>query len=431
MSSCGSLGCGGRGAIVTTSIPRWSHVKADARVWRAGRVSAASGEESGCVEDDVRYRRLDFTQQLAFNARKEFARNLSKGDACMDLALAAVHIAAEDDALISISPVDFPVKSYMDRIDRLATNLGKRIKSALPDRLMPPEQALPLVEKCLFQEEKFKVPSFGKSNIPEGTVVDHPGVWEDQKYAYMNELLIRRVGTPALVTILYQDIMKRLLRMEAIDFVVNMDCQGFTQMPRAQVLAGMDRAVVLREDGVMLNTCSSDALIEVLQFLKRAFWPFEWDTNEQDGGGFRGAVAMLVDGEMSSDLEAISRTAKHRLERGIFTTTGGGDVRRAVIACERLAMLCGDTHPMERRDLAVLLSHVGEIGRAGVELQCYMESAAFQSGSLEDKLPVQQMHAFLQGFEDVQQPDMPMSVDYILGLDAPVLDPERRISLTW
>lgn len=57
---------------------------------------------------------------------------------------------------------------------------------------------------------------------------------------------------------------------------------------------------------------------------------------------------MLVEGGIASDLDAIARTAKHRLDRGIFTTTGAGDLRRAVITCERLVMLCGDTHPQER-----------------------------------------------------------------------------------
>jgi len=31
--------------------------------------------------------------------------------------------------------------------------------------------------------------------------------------------------------------------------------------------------------------------------------------------------------------------AEHRLERGIFTSAGGGDLRRALAACQRLAIL--------------------------------------------------------------------------------------------
>lgn len=47
--------------------------------------------------------------------------------------------------------------------------------------------------------------------------------------------------------------------------------------------------------GQLLNTCSSEALCELLRHLKRAYWPFPWDTNidclESGGrgstGGFR------------------------------------------------------------------------------------------------------------------------------------------------
>jgi hypothetical protein len=48
----------------------------------------------------------------------------------------------------------------------------------------------------------------------------------------------------------------------------------------------------------LLNTCSSEALCELLRHLKRAYWPFPWDTNidcfDEGGrgstGGFRCAV---------------------------------------------------------------------------------------------------------------------------------------------
>ena len=48
-------------------------------------------------------------------------------------------------------------------------------------------------------------------------------MWEDAKYAYMNELLIRKIGIPALVAILYHDLMRRLLIDGVVDFVVGMD----------------------------------------------------------------------------------------------------------------------------------------------------------------------------------------------------------------
>jgi hypothetical protein len=44
-------------------------------------------------------RRLDFAEQLAFDARVAFARNLARGEAGMHLAEAALQVAAEDDAI--------------------------------------------------------------------------------------------------------------------------------------------------------------------------------------------------------------------------------------------------------------------------------------------------------------------------------------------
>ena len=45
-------------------------------------------------------------------------------------------------------------------------------------------------------------------------------------------------------------------------------------------------------------------------------------------GGFVGAAEAAVEGQQSSaELEAIARTAQHRLERGIWTSPGAGDLR--------------------------------------------------------------------------------------------------------
>ena len=47
------------------------------------------------------------------------------------------------------------------------------------------------VENYLFVERDFGLPSFGVSNVPEASVVAHPGVWEDARHAYVHEVLIR------------------------------------------------------------------------------------------------------------------------------------------------------------------------------------------------------------------------------------------------
>ena len=89
----------------------------------------------------------------------------------------------------------------------------------------------------------------------------------------------------------------------------------------------------------MLNTCPAATLAEILRFLKRCYWPFAWTTapaaapaGAADGGaalangGFANAAQVWLEGEDSAELQAIAMTARHRLERGIWTSPGAGEL---------------------------------------------------------------------------------------------------------
>ena len=78
----------------------------------------------------------------------------------------------------------------------------------------------------LFTEQKFRVPPFGRSNIPSGVIMDHPGVYENAKFGYLHETLISRQGIPAVLAILLEQICQRLLTAGAIDFAVRVDCSA-------------------------------------------------------------------------------------------------------------------------------------------------------------------------------------------------------------
>lgn len=73
-------------------------------------------------------------------------------------------------------------------------------------------------------------------------------------------------------------------------------CRAFDGRPSARPLP-MPRAAVARAGGGMLNACSAAPLAEMLRHLKRAFWPFAWDTSldpvHLSGGGFRCARAFV------------------------------------------------------------------------------------------------------------------------------------------
>lgn len=57
---------------------------------------------------------------------------------------------------------------------------------------------------------------------------------------------------------------------------------------------------MVSSEGRVLNTCSSQVLVEMLQFLKRAYWPFSWQSAPgmgPYGGGFNSAakVSLYID----------------------------------------------------------------------------------------------------------------------------------------
>ena len=170
----------------------------------------------------------------------------------MQLAEAALLVAAEDDAIASHSTVPFPVESYLARIQALADEFAQQRLRPLLERAaataagqqqqqpgsagspypsssstaplpLPPATVLAELEDYLYQTQRISVPAFGRSNLPPSALLDHPGVWEDARWAYLNELLIRRRGHPAAVAVLYAEVMRRLLSSGSLDFAVSMD----------------------------------------------------------------------------------------------------------------------------------------------------------------------------------------------------------------
>lgn len=113
---------------------------------------------------------------------------------------------------------------------------------------------------------------------------------------------VRRQGHPAGIAILLADVMQRLLAGGHVGFAASVDRKDFSALPSLVPLSGMSRAQAVGPDGSVLNTCSADALAELLRQLKRAYWPFAWDTrvdSPADGGagshgGFRCAALAQV-----------------------------------------------------------------------------------------------------------------------------------------
>ncbi|KAK9909325.1 hypothetical protein WJX75_000539 [Coccomyxa subellipsoidea] len=382
------------------------------------------------VEDDPRYRRVDMSEINAWKARRAFVTNVACGDSGMNLAEAALQVAAEDDALVSHSSVQLPVQSFLNRISRLANDVNTLHLRSLPPGSSP-QEALQAIHRFLFEEQRFGLPAFGRSNIPSGQIMDNPGVYENAKYAYLHELLVTRKGVPAVLAILLEEVCQRLLSQGAVDFAVRVDCTSLDRLPRAEVIPGLNRQMVTRADGSMLNTCSSDVLVEMLRFLKRAYWPFPWQSTPDNAtGGFHSAATIWLEGEDRAELQAIARTAKHRLERGIWTSPGAGDLRRALAAAERLCILLGDEGPLERRDVAVLYLHACNFPAASAHLAAYTATSIAADAPREERELLRRMRESLDAVGDL--PKVPiLSVQSVLSEEEPQIDTERRISLTW
>lgn len=334
------------------------------------------------------YRREDLSEEHARAARTAFLAAIAPGDAAMDMAEAALQIAAEDDALVSHGAVAFPVASFRQRLQRLADELARVTLPPLRAAGASDQDLLDAVLGFVYVEKKFASPPSGRSVLLGVPVrVDAPGVWEDARRAYLTDTLITRKGIPGVLAVLLGDLLRRLLIDGAIDFVARVELADLNSPPSVTIIPGITRAMALGggrgggggggndSDGLVLNMCSGDALAECLSYLKRAYWPFPWDGRR---GGFAGAAAAFLDGAESAEAEAIARTARHRLERGIWTSPGAGDLRRALAAAERLAILRGA--PEDRRDLAALYCHAGRLREAQAELKAYAVARAAGDG---------------------------------------------------
>lgn len=395
----------------------------------SGQKIQKGGQAGADVEDDARYNRVDMSEQHAHEARQAFLTAVSCSEARMDLAEAALQISAEDDAIASHTVVRLPVDTYHKRLVKLAEGAAQAL-AALPADSSAAAQ-VKAVEKFLWKRERFRLPIFGRSNLPEMSTVDHPGVFEDARHAYLNEVLIRRVGCTAALAVVYGEVMRQLLTSGALSYGVRVECRDLSALPTAEVLPNLTRDLATAGSST-LNLCSQDVLLEVLRFLKRSYWPFAWDSSAGlSFGGFKDAANTILKGAASAELRAIAAAAAHRLERGIWTSPGAGDLRRALAASERLATVFGNGHPRERRDAAVLLLHAGNFPQALAELQEYRHTDTAASDPLQDRNLVDQLMEYASNVVKDEDLCEPLTVASALGKLPPVVKPGRKTPLTW
>ncbi|KAG8391123.1 hypothetical protein BUALT_Bualt01G0155200 [Buddleja alternifolia] len=294
-------------------------------------------DSSGLNTAHARAARLGFCSQIEklSDIERETSISVNKG---VDLGRAALNIAAEDDSLVSHSSVPLPVDDFIERLYSLSMGYCSHYSSSFGSS---PENYLKCLERYLYVNKGFR-----RTNARNQV---------EQRALYLNSVLTHRSGSISMLSLIYSEILKMLRMWGVLDFDVEIFCPHDSHSsPR-----GYRKQKSKESDQSHIMT-SQSLLMEILKDLKYAFWPFQLD--QAKSPFLRAAeAANCFNGSNNSKESALelasAKAARHRLQRGVWTSVRFGDIRRALSACERLILL--KTDPKELRDYAVLLYHCG------------------------------------------------------------------------
>ncbi|XP_076883806.1 uncharacterized protein LOC143532719 [Bidens hawaiensis] len=251
----------------------------------------------------------------------------------VDLGKTALFIAAEDDSLFSHSSVPLPVDAFVERLNHLSMGYCSLYSSSFTSS---PDVFLECLDRYMYVDKGFRRTK--SSNHME------------QRAVYLHSVLTHRVGSTSMLSLIYSEILKTLRLWGLLKF----DVEAYDQ-----------EHIVTTEF----------LLLKILRDLKDAFWPFQLD---QSKSPFLRAAEAAHCSDRSANVDksglelASAKAARHRLERGVWTSVRFGDIRRALSACERLIVLEAD--PTELRDYGVLLYHCGFYNESLQYLKLYQES---------------------------------------------------------
>ncbi|HZM88776.1 MAG TPA: transglutaminase-like domain-containing protein [Blastocatellia bacterium] len=250
------------------------------------------------------------------NARSQFAEMVSREDAEINLAEAALLIAAEEYPRLDI-------ELYLARLDHFA-DLARQRAAASRD----PFDVITAMKGTLFEELGFRG---NREN------------YYDPRNSYLNEVIDRRTGIPITLTVVYIEVSKR------IGFQVKGVGLPFHFIAKHEMEGG-DLFIDPFNAGRLLDSAGCDALI----------------TKMSDG-----KLELRIE-----HLEAV--TNKQILTRMLSNLLGvysSSDRRRALAAIDRI-LLINPASVSHIRDRGLLLAAVGDRTAAILELERYLALAA-------------------------------------------------------
>lgn len=325
-------------------------------------------DQAGIDTSHAKAARQNFVKEVAKLASSEgyIATSNSRS---LDLARVALEVSAEDDALVSHSPVALPVDSYLERLNSMAMEFAGH---HMPSQARTPDAVLCCLDNYLYGYKSF-----------QRTSASHIG---DARDCYLNMVLTRRLGSPAMLAVIYSELVKILNSWGVIEFVVDMEVpKDHSSLPHPVVRRDQCVEIISDSTAPQLLTPKS-LLVEILTMLKQIYWPWKLLNGSTEGSDFLKAADAANHGiHMSAGAPveslftapnnimgsqvASARAAKHRLQRGIWTSTSFGDMRRALAASERLVLLGADRKDL--RDYGILLYHCGLYGPSLMYLNAY------------------------------------------------------------
>jgi len=248
------------------------------------------------------------------SARSQLASLLAGDDETLDLARAALLVAAEEYP--QIAP-----ETYLRRLDLLA----ERVKDRLSDESAPPV-VLQEVSRVLFEEEGF---------------CGNAEAYYDPRNSFLNDVLDRRLGIPLTLSIVYLEVAWRLgLPVEGVNF---------------------PNHFLVRYKG--------EALSLLIDPFQRGEIRFEDQAQELLDHIYGGSVQLRPEFLRP----ASRRDMLLRLLMNLKSVyTNARDDVRALAAVERILLVRPNAYE-ELRDRGMLLARVGRTAEAVADLQHYLE----------------------------------------------------------
>ncbi|XP_009802886.1 uncharacterized protein [Nicotiana sylvestris] len=268
----------------------------------------------------------------------------------VDLGQAALHIAAEDDSLISHSSVPLPVADFLERLDHLSMEYCSHYSSSFKSS---PEHFIHCLETYLYVNKGFR--RTGERNQSEPRAL------------YLHSVLTHRFGSASLLSLIYSEILKmlRLWGLLSFDIEVFFPHDSFSS-PRGYCKQKM-------KESDQSHVMTTQSLLVELDHTKSPFLRAARAANCSESAN---------DSEESAFELASIKASLHRLQRGVWTSVRFGDMRRALSACEHLILL--QTDPTELRDYGVLLYHCGFYKEALQYLTLYQDRKKESFGLIDN-----------------------------------------------